>query len=110
MQVCGKFSQHHLDAGYTEQRLKALYPRWEKPRVPVPPTSLALMLNWLLLEFQSDPASQAVLRSPAWRACVSRAERTVLGPYFAGAHQFLTSTANRNRRFLQAHLYGIESE
>jgi hypothetical protein len=68
------------------------------------------MLNWLLLEFQSDPASQAVLRSPAWRACVARAERTVLVPYYAGAHQFLVSAANQSRRFLQAHLYGIESE
>ena len=68
------------------------------------------MQIWLLLEFQADPASQAILRSPSWRKWVAHAERTILLPYFAAAKKFLDSTAHKDRRFLQAHLYGMESE
>lgn len=107
MQVCGKFSRHHVAAGYMEKRLSALYPRWEKPRIPVAPTSLALMLNWLLLEFQSDPASQSILRNPEWREWVAHAERTMLIPYFGAATLFLASTAKVKKRFLQTHVYGM---
>jgi hypothetical protein len=107
MQICGEFSPHHLKAGYDEVRLRAMYPGWEKPRIPLPPTSLALLLNWLLLEFQSDPASQGILNSPAWRTWVAKAERTVLGPYFTSATNFLASTADSKRRFLQTHLYSM---
>lgn len=110
LQVCGKLSRHHLEAGYDEMRLRGMYPRWEKPRIPAPPTSIALMLNWLFLEFQSDPASQAVLRSTEWRACVSEAEREILLPYYSGAKEFLGSTGEKKRRFMQAHLYGIGTE
>jgi hypothetical protein len=110
MQVCGKLSPHHVRAGYDPIRLRSLYPNWEKPRIPSTPTSLALMLNWLLLEFQTDPASQAILRSPAWRKCVASAERVMLAPYFSAASTFLGSAANAGRRFFQGHLYGIEGE
>lgn len=105
MQMCGNLSPHHLRAGYNEIRLRSLYPTWEKPRIPLAPTSLALMLNWLFLEFQSDSNSQAILKSPLWRTLVAQAERAVLLPYFEAATTFLTSTAQRNRRFTQAHLY-----
>jgi hypothetical protein len=105
MQICGKFSSDHLNAGYTEKRLQGLYPSWEKPRVPLPPTSLALMLNWLLLEFQSDPASQGILNSPTWRNWVAHAERTMLVPYFKAAATFLERRVDSKKRFLQTHLY-----
>ncbi len=107
MQVCGQLSPHHLNAGYTEIRLRGLYPRWEKPRIPTPPTCLALMLNWLLLEFQSDPASQAILNSPEWRKLVAHAERVILVPYFRAATKFLESAADKEKRFLQTHLYSM---
>jgi hypothetical protein len=107
MQICGKFSPGHLKAGYTEKQLEVMYPRWEKPRIPLPPTSLALMLNWLLLEFQNDPASQGILNSPEWRNWVAHAERTMLVPYFRAATTFLESTADKKRRFLQTHLYSM---
>jgi len=107
MQVCGKFSSDHLKAGYVQRRLAGLYPAWEKPRIPLPPTSLALMLNWLLLEFQNDPASQGILNSPEWRKWVAHAERTMLAPYFRAATNFLEGTADRRKRFLQTHLYGM---
>jgi hypothetical protein len=85
--------------------LRAWYPDFEKPRIPLPPTSIALILNWLLMEFQSDAASQAILRSPTWRVLVAEAERTVLVPYYEQATRFFRMAANRNKRFLQAHLY-----
>lgn len=107
MQMCGKFSRHHLSVGYAEARLLGMYPAWEKPRIPLPPTSLALILNWLLLEFQSDPASQSILNSPTWRNWVAAAERKVLLPYFKAATSFLTSTADSKKRFLQTHLYSM---
>lgn len=110
MQFCGNLSPQHLAAGYTELRLQPLYPHFEKPRLPLPPTSLALMVNWLLLEFQSDPASQAVLRNPSWRAHVAKAERTVLAPYYTAATQFLTGAGSAHKGFFQAHLYEMASD
>lgn len=107
LQICGKFSRHHLKAGYSEIRLRSLYPSWEKPRFPLPPTSLALILNWLLLEFQSDPASQAILKNPMWRNWVAEAERIVLLPYFETATKYLQSAAHEKKRFLQSHLYNM---
>jgi hypothetical protein len=107
LQICGKLSPHHLKAGYTVTRLNGLYPAWEKPRFPLPPTSIALILNWLLLEFQTDPASQGILNSPAWRNFVARAERAVLTKYFSEATKFLLSAGDMQKRFLQTHLYNM---
>jgi hypothetical protein len=110
LQICGRYSRHHLTAGYAEARLAKLYPGWEKPRIPLAPTSLALLMNWLLLEFQSDPGSQAALRSPGWRKLVAAAERLVLLPYYAGAVDFLRGAANQDRRLMQSYLYGTPSD
>jgi hypothetical protein len=107
LQICGKLSPHHLKAGYIATRLNALYPTWEKPRFPLPPTSIALLLNWLLLEFQTDPASQGILNSPAWRNLVARAERAVLTKYFSDATKFLSSAGDKQKRFLQTYLYNM---
>jgi hypothetical protein len=105
MQVCGLLSRHHIAAGYRELSLQALYPWFEKPRVPSPPTSVALLLNWLLLEFQSDLAAQNILKNPRWRVLVAEAERQLLRPYYESAARFLKSAADRDKRFLQNHLY-----
>ena len=107
LQICGNLSPHHLSAGYSHMRLNALYPRWEKPRIPLPPTSIAILLNWLLLEFQTDTASQGILNSPNWRKLVARAERAVLTKYFSECSDFFTSAANTERRFLQNLAYGM---
>lgn len=88
----------------------SMYPSWEKPRIPLPPTSLALMVNWLMVEFQSDATAQAILRDPAWRALVVRAERTVLLSYFEAAIRFLGTAANDKKRFLQNHLYEMRAD
>jgi len=105
MQWCGTLSAQQLSEGYSETRLQALYPDFEKPRLPAAPTSIALMLNWLLLEFQYDPAAQPVLRNSQWRALVATAERTVLVPYYRDSAQFLSARANDGKRFLQNYQY-----
>lgn len=105
MQVCGRLSQHHMTAGYSEVRLQSLYPRFEKPRIPVAPTSIALMLNWLLLEFQSDVGAQAILRAPRWRRLVAEVERQLLSQYYDEAASFLRRTSERRKRFLQSFVY-----
>ncbi len=110
MQICGQLSPHHLAAGYTQLRLKTLFPQWEKPRIPVPPVSLALLLNWLLLEFQSDVASQGALRDDRWRNIVASAERTMLIPYFDAASKFLNAATHAKSRFYQRHLYELSNE
>jgi len=107
LQICGKLSPHHLKAGYSSNRINGLYPAWEKPRFPLPPTSIALLLNWLLLEFQTDPASQGILNSPTWRNLVARAERAMLTKYFSEATRFLTSAGDMQKRFLQTFLYNM---
>ena len=110
LQICGKLSPGHKAAGYTDERIQGMYPSWEKPRIPQPPTSLALMLNLLLLEFQNDPVSQGILSSPGWRTWVAHAERTMLLPYFKEAVTFLQSTADKKKRFLQTCLYCMSGD
>jgi hypothetical protein len=104
-QVCGKLSAKHIAEGYKESRIEHLYPHFEKPRVPCQPTSIALLLNWLLLEFQNDSVSQSILKNPRWRKLVANAERTVVKPYFDAGLNFLQSAGNSGKPFLQAFLY-----
>lgn len=110
LQLCGMLSAQQIADGYDERRLNALYPAFEKPRIPTAPTSIALLLNWLLLEFQDDPAAPPVLRNATWRKLVAEAERTVLVPYYKGAAAFLDKAANAGRRFLQCHQYEMQAD
>lgn len=110
LQWCGTFSAGQVAEGYSQARLMQLYPSFEKPRIPSTPTSIAIMLNWLLLEFQDDPAAQPVLKNAQWRALVARAERTVLAPYYEGAASFLKKSGNSGKRFLQCFQYELPSD
>jgi hypothetical protein len=105
MQLCGGLSPQQTALGYTEKRLNGLYPKFEKPRIPSAPTSIALMLNWLFLEFPTDSVAQAVLKNPRWRKLVAGAERTVLITYYEQASKFLGHTADREKSFLKTHMY-----
>jgi hypothetical protein len=110
MQVCGKLSPHHAAVGYSNLRLQAMYPGFEKPRIPVAPTCVAMMLNWLFLEFQTDPAAQTVLRNHRWRKLVAEAERAILAPYYDAAANFLKRQADISKRFCQTHLYELSCD
>ena len=108
MQVCGKLSRAHVTAGYTSQRLAGLYPHFEKPRIPCSPTSLALLIDWVMLEFQSDTRLLRASRSARWRALVSEAEQIVLKPYFTHCLQKLSVAAQQSSTsFSRRYLYEV---
>jgi hypothetical protein len=104
-QFCGKLSPQHIDAGYTPQRLHALYPNFEKPRIPMAPTCLALMLNWLFMEFQREAVAQALLRDDDWQSLVREAEQIVLAPYFEEGRKALTRCKAAKSSFFQKYYY-----
>lgn len=108
MQICGDFSSYHLGTlGYQTQQISNWYPAFEKPRIPVQPTCLALLLNWIFLEFQSDPEINKILRDPTWKAMVIKAEAQVLLPYFKLANSFFEQEAKRITGFVKSHQYGL---
>jgi len=107
MQVCGQYSHHHISAGYRQSVLKQWFPSFEKPRIPSMPMSLAVLLNWLMLEFQTDRTAIAILKHPRWRALVAEAERTTLLPYYKAATEFLASAGKKGLPFTEHHLYEI---
>jgi hypothetical protein len=107
VQICGKFNAYNLDDGYQESQIEHWYPRLEKPRIPVQPTCLALLINWVLMEFPADLGATQILKDPTWRAHVRSAERTVLKPYYKSAADFLTAARNDELSFFEAHLYEV---
>ncbi|MHB8878127.1 MAG: hypothetical protein ACYC8T_30900 [Myxococcaceae bacterium] len=106
MQVCGKLAPSHIDAGYSEARIRHWYPDFEKPRIPCAPMSLALLLNWLMLEFDTDKNFRAIQKHARWRNLVAETERAMLLPYYSSAAQFLGATVNQRHSFVETHLYG----
>lgn len=108
IQVCGKLMPQLERAGYKSEDLKAWFPSLEKPRIPGMPMSLALLLNWLLLEFESDLTAAKILRNHEWRNIVARAESTVLAPYFKSCAGFFTNPGrNQGKQFFETLLYEI---
>jgi hypothetical protein len=106
MQVCGELLPQLRQLGYRSSDLQSWFPWLEKPRVPTLPVSLALLLNWLLLEFQSDPIAQRIVKNREWRNLVARAEREILGPYFEACATFFQAPAqNDSNLFVESVLY-----
>lgn len=103
-QLCGELSQHHKAAGYTDHHIAHLLPSWSQPRVPSLPMSLALVLNWLFIEFGHDPRVSAVRHDPRWRALVRRSEVEVIKPYLDNCAQFFTA-ANADNSFFSKQVY-----
>jgi hypothetical protein len=105
LQMCGELSPHHEGEGYAEEDIAHLLPAWSQPRVPAFPMSLALVLNWLFIEFGHEPAVMDARQNPHWRSLVRDAEREVLKPYFDQCSRFLSDTANNDESFFSKHLY-----
>ncbi len=105
LQICSKLSGHHRHAGYTDNDINHLLPSWSQPRIPTQPTSLALVLNWLFIEFGSEASVKAARTSPHWRSVVRAAEQKVLKPYYEACARFLTSNANDNESFISKSIY-----
>lgn len=104
-QICGKLSVHQKALGYKEERLSGLYPGFEKPRLPSLPMSLALLLDWTFLEFQSDANARKIHNDPTWKNLVSQAEQIILKPYFLAGANYFNSAANAGKPFVKSMLY-----
>lgn len=105
LQLCGELSEHHQTVGYTEEDICHLLPSWSQPRVPAQPMSLALVLNWLFIEFGCEAAVREARLNPRWRSIVREAERSVLKPYYDACSAFLSAACNDDESFFSAHIY-----
>ena len=105
MQMCGELSDHHEKHGYTGTHIQHLLPAWSKPRIPMQPMSLALVLNWLFIEFGTEAQVQNLRVNGKWRKLVHEAERKVLKPYYERCASFFGSHANNDLSFFLAQLY-----
>jgi hypothetical protein len=107
IQICGKASPHLLNHGFNVQRLDALYPDFEQPRIPAMPMSFALLIDWLFTEFPSDRKTHDVYRNKRWINQVVAAEKIVLGPYFLESSNYLQGASHTANPFIRAKLYGL---
>lgn len=105
LQMCGELSPHHLIEGYTEENVAHLLPSWSQPRVPALPMSLALVLNWLFIEFGHEASVANARQNPRWRSLVRDAEKSILKPYFDDCSKFLSDAARDGDSFFSRHLY-----
>jgi len=105
LQMCGELSEYHQAAGYTEEHIAHMLPSWSQPRVPTQPMSLALVLNWLFIEFGAEVAVKDARLSPRWRSLVRAAEREILKPYYDACSDFLSARANEDESFFAKHIY-----
>lgn len=105
LQLCGELSSHHQALGYTEDDIIHLLPSWSQPRVPAQPTSLALILNWLFIEFGHEAVVKNARLAPRWQSLVREAERSVLKPYFDACSAFLAAAGHEDESFFSAHIY-----
>jgi hypothetical protein len=108
MQICGKLTPSMALAGYTSKHLENHFPWFEKPRVPSIPFSLALLLDWLFLEFLNTPEVNQVANDGQWRNLVLEVENKLLVPYFDGCNKFFQNS-KRGELFFANYLYGLKS-
>jgi hypothetical protein len=105
LQMCGELSEHHRGAGYSDGDINHLLPSWSQPRVPAQPMSLALVLNWLFIEFGCEAPVRNARANPRWRSIVREAERSVLKPYYEACSTFLSLSANDEESFISKRIY-----
>lgn len=104
LQLCGKLSRHHIGDGIVDADIEHLLPAWSKPRVPASPMSLALVLEWLLIEFGTEHSVQSARTGPGWSRIVKRAEVEMLRPYYERCVQFM-GAGHENTSFLWNRIY-----
>lgn len=103
LQLCGELSHHHRDDGIDDADIDHLLPAWSKPRVPAAPMSLALVLDWLLIEFGNEPVVHSARMGMKWSSAVRRAEQEVLRPYYLRCVDAISAGAQAS--FLLGRIY-----
>jgi hypothetical protein len=91
--------------GYGLDKLHHLYPWLEKPRIPAFPTSLALMLDWIFLEFSHNRFAKAVLDNSDWNAHVREAEATLIEPFLKDCYEFIRNAKVTKKCWLRQQVY-----
>lgn len=105
LQICGKLSRYLKELGYDDADLEVLAPGFEKPRMPFMPMCLAILINWVMLEFNNDNNAKAIIRNPRWRKHVAEVERKVLLPYINECLSFFNAAANNDQSFYTSKIY-----
>lgn len=92
LQFCGRLNDAHRDLGITNEEIERF--RWtvDKPRIPCLPMSLAMVLQWIFLEYHFDPTGNQLPLDGGWRGSVRKAEHAILVPYFEAALASLRKT------------------
>jgi len=107
MQIGGKLLPQWAEGkGYAANQYHHHYPWFEKPRIPCFPICLALLLDWVFMEFSDSQHVEAVLKDSEWNAHVREAESIVIAPFVGECHNFLNRRETKKLRLLRHHLYG----
>jgi hypothetical protein len=91
--------------GYTMEKMHHLSPWFEKPRIPCFPTCLALLLDWIFLEFSHNRYASAVVTNSDWSAHVRAAEEKIIEPFITDCHSFIQKAKVRKERWLHQQCY-----
>jgi hypothetical protein len=79
--LCTKF-------GYNDSHIKHMNPKLSIPRIPHIPMTLALLLNFIFIEFQSEETAKIVGKSD-WQSFIKNNEKVFLYPYFEQCHRII---------------------
>ena len=102
----------HLQyAGKLSKRLRTMNPDASDlnmdlngPRLCYFPTSLALLIHFILIEFPSEE-NKKLSELSIWREMVRRNEKEILAPFFRNCHLFFSNRCN-NSLFINDFYYG----
>jgi hypothetical protein len=95
--------------GYTMNQMHQLSPWFEKPRIPCFPTCLALLLDWIFLEFSHNRFAKAVLDNSDWNAHVRDAEGIIIEPFLQNCQDFIQKAKVTKNRWLHHQVYEMSA-
>jgi len=102
LQYAGKLSAYldtlNLDHAHIDSWLS-------EPRLFYMPMSLALLLNLVLKEFNTE-VTQKIIESSEWRQVIRKNEELLLAPYFKSCHNYMAGFGNSNNLLTTDYLYG----
>lgn len=88
LQYGGKLSKYLVDQGLNDAALHA----WlSVPRLNHHPLTLALLLDIVFCEFQSED-THCIKEREEWRSLIKENEKLVVEPFYAKMHQFIQSS------------------
>ena len=95
LQFCGELTPLLQSAGYEDKDIDHLYPKLTNPRIPDTPMSLALLLNFLFIEFKSEKTHR-IIEDSYWRQLVVKNEELLLKPYYENCYEYFRKRTNKH--------------